>query len=236
MAAILIDHPLLIDKIKISFFFFVLASLSSNVYSQNPPGTIGVGIVTERVDSTIVKLIKVFNTGQSNIIAFPAEYSQKRDERSTDTAEQRTYFTPDSMTLIKMNEALKNQYCDAKRYRATTSYNHMIKLFGKEWGQSYIKEQKIAMKNELDFIDKNCSQRKVDLDSIDKQIIGFVSPKYKGKVLFIQLCDFRDDPYKLRERAKKQMIDGWHGWFETNLETFYYNVDQNKLSVHGEDF
>lgn len=221
---------------KKCFVYVILIFIKFTGFSQNPPGTIGVGIVTERVDSAIVKLIKVINTGQSNIIAFPAEYSQNRNEGSTDTAEQRTYFTPDSMTLIKMNEALKSQYCDAKRYRATTSYNHMIKLFGKEWGLSYVNEQKKAMKNELDFIDKNCSQKKVDIDSIDKQIIAFVSTKYKGKVLFIQLCDFRDDPYKLRERAKKQMIDGWHGWFETNLETFYYNVEQNKLSVHGEDF
>lgn len=218
------------------FAFFVLTFITASGYSQNPPGTIGVGIVTERVDSTIVRMIKVIRAGQSDIIAFPAAYSEKRNEGSADTAEQRTYFTPDSMTLIKMNEALKSQYCDAKRYRATTSYNHMIELFGKEWGKSYINEQKKAMKNELDYIDKNCTQKKIDLDSIDKQVIAFTSNKYKGNVLFIQLCDFRDDPYKLKERAKKQMIDGWHGWFETNLETFYYNIEQNKLSVHGEDF
>jgi hypothetical protein len=221
---------------KKGFVFFALFLIISSGYSQNPPATIGVGIVTERIDSIIVKQIKVINTRQSNIIAFPAEYSQRRNVGVTDTVEQHTYFTPDSITLMKMNEALKSQYCDAKRYRATTSYNHMIKLFGKEWGQSYIKEQKQSMKKELDFINKNCDQKKADLDSIDKQVIAFISNKYKGKVLFIQLCDFRDDPYKLRESAKKQMIDGWHGWFETNLETFYYNIGQNKLSVHGGDF
>lgn len=224
------------DIMKRGIFFNILIATSSFGFSQIPPGTIGVGIVTERVDSNTVKLIKVIRAGQSNIIAFPAEYSQKWYEGVSDTSEQRTYFTPDSMTLMKMNEALNIQYCDTKRYRAITSYNWMINNFGKEFGQSYVKEQKKSMKNEVDYINKTCAQKKVDLDYIDKQVIAFFSNKYKGNVLFIQLCDFRDDPYKLKERAKRQMIDGWHGWFETNLETFYYNIEQNKLSVHGEDF
>lgn len=135
-----------------------------------------------------------------------------------------------------MNEALKTQYCDAKRYRAISSCNHLIKLFGKEMGESYIKEKTESKEKELATINKFCSQWKKGLDSIDKQVLAFTSDRYKGKVLFIQLCDFREDPYKLKERAKRQMIDGWHGWFETNIETLYYNIEQNKVSVHGEDF
>src|SRR5687767_7060304 len=79
LAAILFDLPVQIDSIKKYIVFFASTFITSSGYSQNPPGTIGVGIVTERVDSTIIRLIKVINAGQSNIIAFPAEYSQKRN-------------------------------------------------------------------------------------------------------------------------------------------------------------
>jgi hypothetical protein len=189
----------------------------------------------ERVDTAVAKSILTVAAGQSSIIAFPAQYSRKYLEGSADFKDC-SYFIPDSTTLIKMNDALKTQYCDAKRYRATRSYTWMIKEFGKEYGKKYIREQKQAMKSDLDFIDKICDQKRVDLDSIDKQVIAFTSAKYKGKVLLIQLLDFRDDPYKLKELSRVQFIDGWHGWFETNREWLYYNIEENKLSVHGEDF
>ncbi len=207
---------------------FLLASFSS--YSQISP-TIGVGIVREKVDSNVTKSIKIISTGSSNIVAFPAEYSIRKESDYPDSVKrERVYFTPDSLTLLAMNEDLKKQYCSALRYQVEESYQSSLRLFGKN---NFDEGNFKRWRNQ---VNATCGDKAIVLDSICKQVIAFTSEKYNGSVLYIQLVDFREDPYKLQERSKKQMIDGWHGWFETNIESFYYHIGQRKLSVHGDDF
>src|SRR5690606_7640552 len=203
----------------------ILLWVSIPSYSQNSP-TIGVGIVREKVDSSIVKSIKIISTGIGNIVAFPAEYSNQKESDYPDSVKrQRIYFTPDSMTLLVMNEELKKQYCSALRYQVEESYSSSLKLFGKN------KFDEQSFRRWRNQVNSTCAGEAVALDSMFKQVIAFSSEKYNGNVLYIQLIDFRDDPYKLQERSKTQMIDGWHGWFETNIKSFYYHLGQRKLSV-----
>jgi hypothetical protein len=212
-------------KILIILLFGSFAS-----YSQTSP-TIGVGIVREKVDSNITKSIKIISTGIGDIIGFPAEYSIRRESDYPDSIKgERTYFTPDSLTLLAMNEELKKQYCFALRYQVEESYQSSLRLFGKN------KFDEGNFKRWRNQVISTCGGESAALDSMCKQVIAFTSKKYNGSILFIQLIDFREDPYKLQESSKKQMIDGWHGWFETNIKCFYYHIGQRKLSVHGDDF
>ncbi len=200
-------------------------------YCQNPPGTIGVGIVREKVDTSIAKQINVISTGFGKIVAFPADYSIRREADYPDSIKhQRKYFTPDSSTLLRMNVDLKSQYCAALRYQVYESYNHSLKLFGMDG------TDRDNFSRWLVNVNSNCQHKFEAIDSLYKQVIAFDSPKYSGKVLYIQLIDFREDPYNLKDRSKKQMIDGWHGWFETHIESFFYHIEQRKLSVHGDNF
>lgn len=223
----IMPSPMKLRSIKIVTILF-LASFAS--YSQNSP-TLGVGIVLEKIDSNIAKSIKIIGTGIGNIVGFPAEYSNRKESDYPDSLKrERVYFTPDSLTLLAMNEELKKQYCSALRYQVEESYQSSLRLFGKN------KFDEESFKRWRNQVNSTCGGEAAALDSMCKQVIAFSSEKYNGNVLYIQLIDFRDDPYKLKERSKKQVIDGWHGWFETNIKSFYYNIGQRKLSVHGDDF
>lgn len=212
---------------------WILALLLVNtiyVYCQVPSPTIGVGIVREKVDSNITRQIRIINTGFGNIIAFPAEYSIRRESHYPDSLKrERAYFTPDSLVLLKMNADLKAQYCDALRFQVKESRESSEKLFGNDFDKDDFTKW-------MNRVNSTCDQKASLLDSIHKQVIAFSSEKYNGRVLYIQLVDFRNDPYALKEKSKMRMIDGWHGWFETNIETFFYHIDHRKLSVHGENF
>lgn len=207
------------------------------VFSQNEPTTIGVGIITENVDSSIIKKIVILNTGEGRIIMFPPQYFTHTQAVYRGSIEEKNaYFMPDTLILLKMNEDLKLQYCDALRYQVKESFQFNKDHFWKKMSKKERKDNEASFTRWLNRVDSTCNNRALALDPIYKQVQAYSSDKYNGEVLYIQLVDFREDPYNLKERSKKQIIDGWHGWFETNIEGFYYHIKQRKLSVHGDNF
>ena len=215
---------------KVIVLLTILLSKAILAYSQDLETMTTVGIANEEVDSSTVQQIKVLNTGFGDIIVFPAEYSIRKQSAYKDsTREKRSYFTPDDTTLLRMNADLKKQYCEALRYQVRESYKSFQKLFGDNFDKKDFDKW-------LKQVNATCADKRAAIDSMNKQVIGFSSEKYNGKVLLIQVIDFRKDPYDLKERSKVQMIDGWHGWFETNIVGFYYHIEQRKLSVHGDNF
>lgn len=220
-----------ISLVFISTMFHLLA------FCQNEVPDRGVGIITEYVDSSVVKKIVILNTGEGKIIMFPPDYfTHTLGGYRGSTEDKKAYFMPDTLTLLHMNEDLKLQYCDALCYRVNVSLQFSKDHFWKKMSKQRRKEEEASFTRWLNYIDSTCNSQTLALDSMYKQVQAYKSDKYKGEVLYIQLLDFREDPYNLKERSKRQIIDGWHGWFETNIEGFYYNIKQRKLSVHGDNF
>ena len=53
------------------------------------------------------------------------------------------------------------------------------------------------MKQSQEQFDKRCPTWQQELKYYDKQYIGFINEAGE-RIIYIQLCDFRQDPYKLK--------------------------------------
>ncbi|MFP3591350.1 hypothetical protein [Chryseobacterium sp. SIMBA_038] len=207
-------NPLIILSV-----FFLVSCVSTPTDNFN----INQGISVVKIDEKLKDSIQLLNFKNSNGIIFPQEYAEKK------FGNKQRYFTPNSEMIKETVLQLKNQYCIAiknfRDYRKEQTLsdlkNDTDKL--KEALKYYIKQDKL--------LQKNCPKHQEKLDFSDKQFIGLYNEKGE-KLILIQIINFKNDPYNLKPTCYSSWIDGWHGWFETNLQIMHYNLETKKITVN----
>lgn len=179
------------------------------------------GVFLEKIDSSLLNKIRVIKFSNSEGVIFPAEYADNLIGRGENA------FDPDSLSIVLAEKELVKQYClarnkfDDNRLKEFSEYNEP-KEFRRH--KKYYRKQKKLTK-------KHCSKWQNDVLVSDKQIIGYTNEEGE-KILWIKILDFREDPYELKKLFYTSWIDGWHGWFETNVRYMNFHLKNNEITVH----
>ena len=188
------------------------------------------GVVIKPVDSALIKEIRYIYFDNSRGVIFPAEYGRQMFGKDI-YSQQRTFFTPDTLLIKNIDTAIINQYCKAAIRFSDSGWKRTIESLKEDNDIEGLKRAEMQMKKSQEQFNKFCPKWQQDLKYFDKQFIGFINGAGE-KIIYIQLCDFRQDPYKLKSILNTAWVDGWHGWFETNTKRLHYHLDTNKLTIN----
>lgn len=201
-------------------FFFIL----TNLLGQN--ATINI----TQSDSAIRSKIIIVHFKNSLGTIFPAEYAQNLFGDNINWR-NKTFITLDSAIIKKIDANFIQQYCQADldfmNYRWNLDKEYLLENESKN---EYRKAKRFH-KNQLKLLEKFCPQRQKDIVFKFKQYLGFINDTGE-RVIYIQLINFKDDPYDLRSHFTKDWIYGFGEWFESNTEKFFYNIDIDRLSIN----
>ncbi|MFN8306999.1 MAG: hypothetical protein U0T79_09510 [Ferruginibacter sp.] len=190
------------------------------------------GVVVQKIDSSLKSKIQTLQFGSSIGVIFPAEYSSSILSSRYDSNFVQT-FTPDS-NLIRMVEGeIVRQYCHAEKQWQDEKWEEDKNYYSRIWEHKELKKAKKRYHYWLNYIDTACPRWQYDLRYIDKQFMGYIT-KAGEKIIYVQLCDFREDPYKLKNVFKESWIQGWHGWFYTHCRFRYFNINKNTSTINGD--
>jgi len=185
------------------------------------------GVFLEKADSTLLNKIRIIKFSHSEGIIFPAEFADSLISRGKNA------FSPDSLIIIAAEKELVNQYCKAiKKFNDRVNKETSDRLY-------YMNDLKALRNYEKQKRRQNrirkkyCSKWQNDILVSDKQIIGYINEEGE-KILLIKILDFREDPYDLKRLFYTSWIDGWHGWFETNVKSVHYHLKNNLITVNEE--
>ena len=187
-----------------------------------------VGMVVEKINSTIIKKVVKIDFTNYNGYIFPKEYGEIYFRG------KKNCIDLDSNYITKIDSEIIKQYYNAKKRFMKIRYQEMLYMKGTnsdayDWNEFRKSERRYwrnFRKGKRKMIDK--------VKNSDRQYLGYVNSKGK-KIILIQLVDFREDPYSLKILVDKQFIRGWHGWFYSNIVRMHYHIDSRKLTVN-EDF
>lgn len=181
-------------------------------------------------DSTIRSKIIIVHFDNSLGTIFPAEYAQILFGDNINWR-NKTFITLDSALIKKIDITFIQQYCianlDFMNYKWNLDKAYLLDNVSKI---EYRKAKRFH-KNQLKLLEKFCPQRQKDIAFKFKQYLGFMNEKGE-RVIYIQLINFKDDQYNLISHFTKDWIDGFGEWFESNTEKFYYNIDNDRLSIN----
>ena len=219
----------MLKYLTLLFFLFTLTDCKL-IHQKRFYGFEGGGSYIVPVDSSIKKDVYVIHYSHSESIIFPASYGVKRFTNNK-WAVNKTFFTPDSELIKKVDKEINYQYC-----LASDNYDK------KYWGSSFHANKADSLKpvlnvDETEIISEislnGCLWWQKNHDYIYKQYIGYINTS-GDRVLDIKLIDFRQDPHKLKTNVSLGWIDGWHGWFYSNVHEIYFHIKKNRLTINEE--
>lgn len=205
--------------------FFILLGCHAFKKSKNKNYFFeGYGTNISPIDSDIKKDIQIVHFGSQIGVIFPSAYAKKKFG-TTKWAGDKTFITPDTDLIKNIDQEINKQYCSFRRKAIAKSYfNINIDSLGIDSTQ----EKKYRLKYEA--IDKwsehDCDQWKSNSPYYDKQYIGYITVTGE-KIIYIKLIDFREDPYHLKPYLETSLIDGWHGWFYSNVMELHFDATKN---------
>jgi hypothetical protein len=176
------------------------------------------------------KEVVILQFEHSQAVIFPASYAQKLfgNKRHWD---EYMFYTPDSALVRRIDKEILDQYCAASKRFNESAWSTTIAYSSSANDKSSLKLAKKQMIESKQRFAEYCKKWKADSKYWGKQYVGYITPKGE-KMIYVQLLDFRKDPYHLNESFKLSWIDGWHGWFETNRRMLHYHVDKKLLTVN----
>lgn len=209
---------------------FFLFFLHLTVYGQTKDDRFNVnhGVSVKKIDSSLKSEMQVLKFDSSIGVIFPAKYTE------IILSQNKQAFTPDTSLIRIVENEISKQYCQANKTFEDSNWRYEKASYFRIREQKEFKKAKKRYHKSLDFIGKFCPKWRHDLIYFDKQFMGYISTT-GDRIIYIQLCDFREDPYSLKRIFKESWIDGWHGWFETNRRLLHFNVDKNLLTIN-EDY
>lgn len=188
------------------------------------------GVAIDRIDSSLLSEIRFVQFDNSEGVIFPAEYGKQKFGKNMWWG-KRTFFTPNTSLIKQIDTAIINQYCIAMRRFNDAVWSRTIEILEDESDKKSLATAKQQMTEDKKRFEESCPKWQNELEYHDKQYIGFVTEQGE-QIIYIQLLDFRQDPYKLKPVFSVSWIDGWHGWFETNTNRLHYHVDKNLLTIN----
>lgn len=161
------------------------------------------GVYISSVDSSVMKENNIVHLSPTSIaVGFSGKFAKSRFA-SAPWVRDSLFFTPDTGLMKRIDNEINEHYCSAiKAYYKEKNFESIADMYCKLW-------------------EKNCKY-------YDKQYIGYISNE-GDKSLYIKLIDFREDPNHLKPYFTSSWIDGWHGWFNSNVITLRFNLDKNSL-------
>jgi len=138
------------------------------------------------------------------------------------------FFTPDSDLIKKIDKEINYQYCLAEDKFSEKYWGHFMHEARTDSIKPILSSEERKIINEISV--SSCLNWQRNFPYYDKQYIGYISGT-GDKVIYIKLIDFRQDPNKLQKFLFTSWIDGWHGWFYSNIRELYFNVSQNRLTI-----
>jgi hypothetical protein len=188
------------------------------------------GVALQAVDDSVRKDIVILNFEKSQTVIFPATYAQKLFKNEGHWKECK-FYTPDSALIRCIDKEVLSQYCAASTRFNEYNWSSTIAYSETAGDKSSLKLAKKQMLESKQRFAKYCEKWKADGKYWSKQYIGYINPQGE-RMIYVQLLDFRNDPYHLKKSFKLSWIDGWHGWFETNRRTLHYHVVKNSLTIN----
>jgi len=190
------------------------------------------GVSLKKGDSTDLSNTVVFGVDSAEVAILPASYAFKIFGRS-DQYKNVQFITADIGLVKAALTELNMQYCNALLKFNKRTWQQTIQIHKEDGLRKGLKKIRKQQKEQLDRHDKFCPQQQKQLAFKDKQVVAYRNAS-GDTILFIQILDFRQDPYKLKQHFATAWIDGWHGWFETNTMGFHYH-ENGKLITINED-
>jgi hypothetical protein len=186
------------------------------------------GIAINKIDSTLVKEIRFIHFDSSTGVIFPKEYAKTIFRQP-----KNIYFTPDTSLIKRIDHEIVVQYCTAMTRFDSAVWHRTFENLKDVKDEKVLERAKKQMVNQRNNFITNCPSWQHDLIYYDRQYIGYTNESGE-RIIYIQLLDFRKDPYKLKDAFSASWIHGWHGWFETNTSRIHFNVDKNRLTINEE--
>ena len=201
-------------------------------YGQNENRAVesNYGLSLKKGDSIDLKTTAIFHFQNSEVAAFPASYAFKVFG-SSDQYKDVTFITPDSSLIRAALTTLNEQYCNALSKFNRRNMQQTIDIHKKDGLREDLRKIRKQQKEQVKRHNHFCPEQQKQLQVKDKQIIAYRHAS-GDTILFIQTIDFRHDPYKLKTFLSTTWIDGWHGWFETNTESFHYHSGGKLLTIN----
>ena len=201
-------------------------------FGQNQNGAVeeNYGVSLKKSDSADLNNTIIFGVDSSAVVILPASYALKIFGRS-DQYKNVQFFTADTGLVKEALAQLNYQYCNALLKFNKRTWQQTIKIHKEEGLRKDLNKIRQQQKVQLDRHNRFCPQQQEQLKVKDKQIVAYKNAM-GDTILFLQLLDFRQDPYQLKQHFKTAWIDGWPGWFETNTMRFHYHKDRKLLTIH----
>lgn len=159
--------------------------------------------------------VKVIELENSIGVILPAEldvYFLKKSNR----------FTPSKEQIVRVESEIEKQYLEAQRqFIYKQVYVRTSEVYG---------DQKIDKQKTYSDIMESVSKIAERISKYDRQYVGYV--ENGEKIILINFIDFSKDPHNLEKDLAKELIGGFHGWFQSNIITQNFNLNTNKLSVY----
>ena len=147
--------------------------------------------------------------------------------------EKHEFFTPDTILIKEIDKKVISQYCLALTRFDSAVWVGTIKDLEDRNDKKSLHNAKEQMAEKKEKFRKLCPHWQRDLIYYDKQFVGYKNDSGET-IIYIQLLDFREDPYNLKPAFSISWIDGWHGWFETNTHRVHFHVEKNLLTMNEE--
>jgi len=211
---------------------FTICKAQNKTQAKENAFDVNHGVVIEHVDSNIKKNIHLVHFTHSTGVIFPAAYGEKKFGRNK-WWEGKTFFTPDSVLIKKIDKEISDQYGIAHMRFNSLNWDGTIERLKAD---SDFKELKIARKQrhiQEKREKKFWAKWKNNLIYDDRQYIGYISANGE-KIIYVQFLNFREDPYGLKPMLANSWIEGWHGWFETNRRLLHFHIEKNLLTINEE--
>lgn len=188
------------------------------------------GISLNKLAAKEKEQMVVFTVGKAEGIIFPATYA-KRILGNGPSDGQRTFFTPDTALIRKIDAQMAEQFCIAKLRFNQNNWDATIKALEARNDKKSLRIAKKQHANQRKQFDHFCPKWQAQFPYKYKQYIGYQNADGE-EIIRIQLLDFSDDPYQLKSSFSSSWISGWHGWFETHTSQYHFHVQKNLLTIN----
>jgi hypothetical protein len=188
----------------------------------------GGGSFMDPVADSLKKDIRIIHFEHSLGVIFPAEFAEKKFGRNYNRQKLKGFFTPDTDLIRKIDKEVNYQYCNSKEKADQSFFAGLAKNAARNTPTYKISKE---LQNIIDKMSaQNCLYWQDNSVYFDKQYVGYFTDTGE-KVIKIRLIDFRQDPHKLKHFLPSAWINGWHGWFYSNIYEMSFNVNENLLTI-----
>ena len=190
---------------KLTFIFIILI-LTTSCRSWK------INKIEANKSSEKIELIELEN---SIGVIFPAEldvYFLNKNDR----------FTPSKEQIARVEMEIEKQYLEAQRQFI---YEQVYVRTSEVYGDQEIDKQK-TYSDIMESVSKIAKR----IPKYDRQYVGYV--ENGEEIILINFIDFSRDPHNLKKDLAKELIGGFHGWFQSNIITQNFYLSTNELSVY----